>query len=477
MAVLASLLGLAVLAGPGRAEPLRPEDSPKPEGGSKRAPISLLLLDTLDIGLEAGTARQARTSLEQALGRLEHVQLSRPDALLSRMSAVPEQVRADLARAVAYVEKGRESLLNLALDEAVESFQSARVLYRRQMAYLEDPDPLVKALMGLAESLAAGGDQEAAASAYREVLVLSPGYEPDPGMVPSKFRSLFEQVRQEASDAPSGGLVVETEPRGASARLDGLTVGTSPLILSAIPAGLHALKLEKKGYAALRKVVEIQRGETTPVQVELQPLRLPALLRQVRTAACGEDPRECEKLLREIGSIGSMTGVVLSQLARLADGRTVLTLAVVRAQGGACVLGARWSPQTAEEVSRSLAWQISDAVDRAGTCPAPPSGLGLHFERSLLGSVEPPSPIAIRRLPQVTHRAVGVAELPPRPIPDGVPPPPPDVTPLWGEWWFWTGIGALVAGGVATALALTLSGREETIYEPDLVRVKIWKNP
>jgi hypothetical protein len=35
------------------------------------------------------------------------------------------------------------------------------------------------------------------------------------------------------------------------------------------------------------------------------------------------------------------------------------------------------------------------------------------------------------------------------------PAPPAQETPVYARWWFWTGVGALVAGGVATALVLS----------------------
>ena len=41
------------------------------------------------------------------------------------------------------------------------------------------------------------------------------------------------------------------------------------------------------------------------------------------------------------------------------------------------------------------------------------------------------------------------------------PPPDPETDDSQGltqKWWFWTGIGALVLGGVATAVALSRSG-------------------
>jgi tetratricopeptide (TPR) repeat protein len=52
---------------------------------------------------------------------------------------------------------------------------------------------------------------------------------------------------------------------------------------------------------------------------------------------------------------------------------------------------------------------------------------------------------------------------PPPPAPSAIvasaPPPSPPDQPIYGRWWFWTGVAAVVAGGVATAL---LVGRDTT---------------
>ena len=37
-------------------------------------------------------------------------------------------------------------------------------------------------------------------------------------------------------------------------------------------------------------------------------------------------------------------------------------------------------------------------------------------------------------------------------------PPPGDVRPIHEQWWFWTGVGAVVVGGVVTGVALSSSG-------------------
>jgi hypothetical protein len=57
--------------------------------------------------------------------------------------------------------------------------------------------------------------------------------------------------------------------------------------------------------------------------------------------------------------------------------------------------------------------------------------------------------------------------------PVGPPPAPEEEVPIWGKWYFWTSAGVLLAAALGTTLALTLERETETVYEPDLVRIRI----
>jgi len=435
-------------------------------GEPPKAQVEVLLLDTMaGVGLGADAAAEANELLSRSLSALDHVVVIELELLIQRMSGgVPESVKEDLAKAANYERKGRECLLNLALEDATDAFQTARVLLRKHLQWLDDPDPLIVVLMGLAESLAAGGRREEARAAYREVLVLSPGYEPDPGQVPSKFRSLFDIVREKAAQELAGSLSVTCRPSGASAELDGLTVGATPVVRGGVPPGLHVLRVHKDGFKTLRTTVEITAGESTVVSDELPPLVVPELIRRTRRALSGSGKERPEVLARDISRIAEVPAVVLSQVTRVAKKKRVLVVAVVLAKAEHPYrYGARLEAGREAEVGKTLAWQISDALDGNLPPPAPPGELGLVFDKKLLGQPGLTKIVKVKDPPIVV------------PLPPPIPPKEPedDYTPVWGKWWFWAGAGAVVAGAVATTLALTLGGDTQTIHEPDRIHVLV----
>jgi hypothetical protein len=440
---------------------------PVPGGGDPPKPqVEVLLLDTLaGAGVGADAAAEANALLTRSLSALDHVVVIEPMSLVRRMSGgVPESVKEDLAKAANYEKKGRECLLNLALEDATDAFQTARVLLRKHLQWLDDPDPLIVVLMGLAESLAAGGQKAEARAAYREVLVLSPGYEPDPGQVPSKFRSLFDVVREKATQELAGSLSVTCRPNGAKVELDGLTVGETPVVKGGVPAGLHALRVHKDGFKALRTTVEVTAGESTVVSEALPPLVVPELIRRTRRALAGSGKERPQVLARDMVKIAELPAVVLSQVAKGADDNKVLVVAVVLvATEQPYRYGARLESGREAEVGKTLAWQISDALDGSLPPPTPPGDLGLVFDKKLLGEPGATKIVKVKDPPIVV------------PIPPPIPPPRPedDYTPIWGKWWFWAGAGAVVAGAVVTTLALTLGGGTDTIHEPDRIHVLV----
>jgi len=449
-----------------------PGQEPVSGGGDPpKAQVEVLLLDTLaGAGVGADAAAEANELLDRSLSALDHVVVIEPEALVRRMSGgVPGEVKEDQAKAANYEKKGRECLLNLALDDATDAFQTARVLLRKHLQWLDDPDPLIVVLMGLAESLAAGGRLEEARAAYREVLALSPGYEPDPGQVPSKFRSLFDQVREKAAQELAGSLSVTCRPSGAKVELDGLTVGDTPVVKGGVPAGLHALRVHKDGFKTLRTTVEVTAGESTVVADELTPLVVPELIRRTRRALAGSGKEKPAVLARDMVKIAGLPAVVLSQVTRIADGKKVLMVAVVLAAADLPYrYGARLDAGREAQVGKTLAWQISDALDASTPPPSPPGDLGLIFKSRLLG--EP----ATTKIVKVKDPPIVVPIPPTMPEPEPEPEPEPDdYTPVWGKWWFWAGAGAVLAGAIGTTLALTLGGGNETIHEPDRIHVLV----
>lgn len=85
----------------------------------------------------------------------------------------------------------------------------------------------------------------------------------------------------------TGGLLVVTEPPGASVALDGRPVGEAPLRIDGLEPGWHALILELAEHAEVVTPVEVRAGATTTVRSRLEPAAGAAGTLAVRTEPPG----------------------------------------------------------------------------------------------------------------------------------------------------------------------------------------------
>ena len=67
-----------------------------------------------------------------------------------------------------------------------------------------------------------------------------------------------------------GGLTVDSRPTGARVFLDGRLAGTTPLTIAAVPAGEHAIRLERDGYRRWSSSVRVVAAEQNRVTASLE---------------------------------------------------------------------------------------------------------------------------------------------------------------------------------------------------------------
>ncbi len=263
--------------------------------------------------------------------------------------------------------------------------------------------------------------------------------------------------------------------------LDGLSLGKTLVIKEGLTAGLHGLSVQLDGFVSVRRIIEIQAGESYPLDLELEPLDLTPDIKVLREALAKSSDRDGVLVhARRLAARAGVRAVLLGQLSRLPQGGLVLTLVVVtNSLRPPTFMGVRW-PEAGdvEPVARSLAWKILSAL-RGAQETGLPVGLGLQFNQGRLLGALPAAP-RIVQVPQVVHRPLP-ANPPAGAMPgedrEGLLAPEGKKVPVWGKWWFWTGLGMIVAGGVATTLVLTLGPEVRTEFDPDLVRVQLVRSP
>ncbi|MFD3006128.1 PEGA domain-containing protein [Thermus tengchongensis] len=87
---------------------------------------------------------------------------------------------------------------------------------------------------------------------------------PRPGERVQVFAQLVPERRQ-------GTLAVTSSPSGAEVYVEGALRGRTPLSLS-LPEGRYAVELRLSGYETYRATVQVRRGETTRLDVRLNPI-------------------------------------------------------------------------------------------------------------------------------------------------------------------------------------------------------------
>jgi len=91
---------------------------------------------------------------------------------------------------------------------------------------------------------------------------------PKPSSKPSAKAA--EPTATPAAAAAVGILVVESRPQGAAVLIDGRQVGTTPMRLSDVRAGNHAVRIERDGYRIWTASVAIAAGEQNRVTASLE---------------------------------------------------------------------------------------------------------------------------------------------------------------------------------------------------------------
>jgi hypothetical protein len=74
-----------------------------------------------------------------------------------------------------------------------------------------------------------------------------------------------------------GGLVVKTEPSGASIVINNKTFGVTPFETAKLIPGEYTLKCEKQGFISFEKQFTVAEGKTDTIAAALQPVQPPAV--------------------------------------------------------------------------------------------------------------------------------------------------------------------------------------------------------
>jgi hypothetical protein len=70
-----------------------------------------------------------------------------------------------------------------------------------------------------------------------------------------------------------GAIRVISDPKGATVILDGVEKGITPIKITDVAPGKHTVVISMEGYHSKQKVVKVESGETTRINVRLKPIK------------------------------------------------------------------------------------------------------------------------------------------------------------------------------------------------------------
>ncbi len=165
------------------------------------------------------------------------------EALAGRQPDLREAVFVAPAREA--LEKARELAGRAEFQQAILSLQAAEthLLYYREHlttdeVFLETEQFLLQLLLGL-------GEHDRALDVMRRLATVAPGLHLDPLRFSRQSIEMWQRVTSELRYCT--GIEITSEPSGATAYLDGRSVGPTPLFLPRVPQGRHYIRLEGVG--------------------------------------------------------------------------------------------------------------------------------------------------------------------------------------------------------------------------------------
>lgn len=385
------------------------------------------------------------------------------DELLARAGATQESVALHKAREA--LAKGKDEYLQLDMAAAVKTLGEARRRFQRALLETGVFEPYAETLAYQGAAYLDLEDEPAARAAFLDLVRVRPRYQLDPAVYAPQVLAAFERAREDAEKMPRGSLQIVSSPPLARVIVDGVERGETPLTVTDLLAGSHAVRVEHAGRSPWWGMVDVTAGESR-VTVKLEEEVLAQRLAAFREVLKSDATRD----------VVSARATALLGAAR-AD--VVVALALERREPGfvasAALLSADEQPRVAwtavdedlfhaEEAAAALVRALLSAttdvpVFTSAGMPAP--GRSPSFDSSLLGLGRPPARVAVAA--SASNEPAAVDE------------PPQEEG---GAAGLWLGIGAgvlvaaLVAGGAGVGVFALLQPPVET-REPDTVRFDV----
>jgi hypothetical protein len=290
---------------------------------AERAPVAVVPAQDPDDPRVVAAVWAIRSALE---GSTDVTAVSVADRLGDDREGPAEAGGAALA-------EGRQAFGDLDLERAARALETAARLLEPLEGQRADA---VEALDLLAQTRAASRDEMGAAAAYRRLVVLDPGFEPDVDALGPTVAKAWRSAAAAPAGPPAGALRIESSMAPAAVFIAGRFVGVTPHMISRPGTAPLTVELRADGFAPWRRVLTLRPGSSAAIEPALEPLgRSPLLFDIVEKLPEQMDRETTGPALKDLRSllfaeqavlVGLRGGDVQTALFDLKVGRRVRTL-------------------------------------------------------------------------------------------------------------------------------------------------------
>lgn len=163
--------------------------------------------------------------------------------------------------ALAQLKEGKDAYLQLRFDDAEEALKGASKELLRVLPQADVFDAFAEAEAYRAATALAEGKTSFAEAALMRVLLRRPLWVADTAIFPPDFAQAFRRAKARADALNRPRWEIVSEPALASVVIDGAPRGRTPLVVTDLPAGKHAVRVFAEGREVFAKDVLVRAEE------------------------------------------------------------------------------------------------------------------------------------------------------------------------------------------------------------------------
>ena len=330
-------------------------------------------------------------------------------------------------------EEGKTLYNDLGIEEAIEKFKSSLKSIEENIEKVTDMTLLGEVLFYLGASYKLLDDDDQAEFYFSIYISINPDSTPDDPAFSDEVTSAFNDVKDDRKSAGEGSIRIQSNEDGALVFLDGRIVGMTPVILRSVNSGKHYYRIHKNGFRDAGGSVAAREGKTVSIDETLS--------RNSSSSSVGELE---EAMKSEFGSVG-----MIRKATALAEENGLDNVFVVKASLGADerlkYQGYMIDCDKKEFKKTEAVFDLPEKDEAAG------SSALRQFNKALID--DPYEFKAISDLVMEEAEMLGLAEKAPA---ENAGKDDKEKKPIYKEWWLWTVVGVVVAGGVAAGVVCGL---------------------